>query len=86
MSVFTTTPIDGHLGMHRLSILDLEHGRQPMASQTGPCGSSITVRFFNSPELRGRLEQRQPSICHGTFRYGNAPPAYDDKQEGMLGT
>lgn len=72
------------LGMQRLSILDLEHGRQPMASQDRSVWIVYNGEIFNSPELRGRLEQRQRRFVTAHSDTETLLHLYDDKQEGML--
>jgi asparagine synthase (glutamine-hydrolysing) len=46
------------LAMHRLSILDLAGGHQPMFSRSGRTCIVYNGEIFNSPDLRRRLEAR----------------------------
>jgi asparagine synthase (glutamine-hydrolysing) len=46
------------LGMRRLSILDLEHGHQPMANEDGSLWIVFNGEIYNSPLLRRRLIDR----------------------------
>lgn len=56
-------PDDGHLvcghrfalGARRLSILDLEHGRQPMSDEVGKVWAVQNGELYNFPELRSTL-------------------------------
>lgn len=58
-------PDDGHivtgarfaLGARRLSILDLEHGRQPMSNEDGTVWAVENGELYNYPQLRPRLLQ-----------------------------
>ncbi|MFQ5746213.1 MAG: asparagine synthase (glutamine-hydrolyzing) [Gemmatimonadota bacterium] len=44
------------LGQTRLSIIDIEGGRQPIANETGAIQLVCNGEIYNSPELRDRLE------------------------------
>jgi asparagine synthase (glutamine-hydrolysing) len=44
------------LAMRRLSILDLQHGHQPVANEDGTVWVVFNGEIFNSPEIRCRLE------------------------------
>lgn len=46
------------LAVRRLSILDLEHGHQPMSNEDGNVWVVFNGEIYNSPELRTRLEAR----------------------------
>lgn len=46
-----------HLGFRRLSIIDLEGGRQPMATPEGDLVVVFNGEIYNAPELRTSLEQ-----------------------------
>lgn len=73
------------LGMQRLSILDLEHGHQPMASQDRSLWIVYNGEIFNSPELRRRLEQRHHRFVTAHSDTETLLRLYEDKQEDMLG-
>jgi asparagine synthase (glutamine-hydrolysing) len=59
-------PDDGHLvsgrgfalGARRLSIMDLEAGRQPLSDETGRIWAAQNGEIYNFPELRPALVQR----------------------------
>jgi asparagine synthase (glutamine-hydrolysing) len=44
------------IGMRRLSIIDVETGRQPLYSDDGAVALVYNGEIYNAPELRGRLE------------------------------
>jgi asparagine synthase (glutamine-hydrolysing) len=46
------------LGMRRLSIIDLEGGRQPVYNENGDVGVVFNGEIYNFPQLRGELEAR----------------------------
>lgn len=58
-------PDDGHvvagerfsLGARRLAILDLAHGRQPMANEDGSIWAAENGELYNYPQIRPRLLQ-----------------------------
>jgi asparagine synthase (glutamine-hydrolysing) len=47
-----------HLGMRRLSIVDIEHGHQPMGTSDGRYWVVFNGEIFNAPALRIELENR----------------------------
>jgi asparagine synthase (glutamine-hydrolysing) len=49
---------DSLLGHVRLSILDVEGGRQPMANERGDLALSFNGEIYNHLEIKGRLEGR----------------------------
>ncbi len=73
------------LGMHRLSILDLEHGHQPMASQDRSVWIVYNGEIFNSPELRRRLEETHHQFVTAHSDTETLLQLYADKHEDMLG-
>ena len=46
------------LGMRRLSIIDLDGGRQPVFNEDGTIGIVFNGEIYNFPELRAALENR----------------------------
>ncbi|HEX9868725.1 MAG TPA: asparagine synthetase B, partial [Candidatus Tectomicrobia bacterium] len=46
------------LAMHRLSILDLAGGRQPMGNEDGTLWIVHNGEIYNAPDLRSKLEAR----------------------------
>jgi asparagine synthase (glutamine-hydrolysing) len=77
--------VNASLGMQRLSILDLEHGHQPMANQDQSVWIVYNGEIFNSPELRRRLEQNQHRFVTAHSDTETLLRLYDEKQEDMLG-
>ncbi len=49
---------DATLGMKRLAIVDVEHGRQPMSNEDGSIALVYNGEIYNAPELRRSLERR----------------------------
>ena len=46
------------LGMRRLAIVDVAHGKQPMSSDDGSITLVYNGEIYNAPELRERLRER----------------------------
>src|SRR5690349_19675449 len=46
------------IGARRLSILDLEHGHQPISNEDGSIWAALNGEIYNYPELRERLLAR----------------------------
>ncbi|MCC2643389.1 MAG: putative Asparagine synthetase (glutamine-hydrolyzing) [Nitrospira sp.] len=72
------------LGMRRLSILDLEHGRQPMANRDRSVWIVYNGEIFNSPDLRRQLEQRNHRFETANSDTETLLQLYEEKQEDML--
>lgn len=79
------------LGFRRLSIIDLEGGRQPMADETGTVHVAFNGEIYNFPELKAELESlgyvfRTRSdtevIVHGYRQWG---ADVLDRLNGMFG-
>jgi asparagine synthase (glutamine-hydrolysing) len=47
----------GAIGQNRLSIIDVEHGDPPLASEDGMVGAVLNGEIYNFVELRGELER-----------------------------
>src|SRR5262245_28160197 len=60
--VFASGPIA--LGSRRLSIIDLEHGRQPLADESGDLRLVCNGEIYNAPSLRRDLERRHRFRTH----------------------
>lgn len=73
------------LGMRRLSILDPEHGHQPMANHDRTVWIVYNGEIFNSPDLRRELEQRGHRFHTANSDTETLLRLYDERQEGMLG-
>lgn len=54
------------LGMRRLSIIDLEHGRQPMHNEDGSVHVVANGEIYNFQALRRELEQRGHTFASGS--------------------
>src|SRR5215831_333020 len=52
------------LGSRRLSIVDLEHGRQPLADESGALRLVCNGEIYNAPALRRDLEHRHRFRTH----------------------
>ncbi|MBA2486790.1 MAG: asparagine synthase (glutamine-hydrolyzing) [Nitrospira sp.] len=72
------------LGMRRLSILDLDHGRQPMGNGDQSVWIVYNGEIFNSPDLRRQLEQRHHRFVTANSDTETLLQLYDEKQEDML--
>jgi asparagine synthase (glutamine-hydrolysing) len=88
-------PDDGHqvdggaftLGARRLSIVDIEHGRQPLSNERGTVWAAQNGEIYNFPSLRRELEadghvfQTRTDtelLPHGYERYGADLPKHLD--------
>lgn len=78
------------LGHHRLSIIDLEGGHQPIANEDGSIWIVFNGEIFNHKELRIELEEKghkfqtlsdTETIIHAYEEYGNA---CSEKLRGMF--
>src|SRR2546425_2405944 len=49
---------DFAVGARRLSILDLDHGRQPMSDESGQIWAALNGELYNYPALRAELDAR----------------------------
>lgn len=50
--------VDATLAMRRLAIVDIEHGKQPMANEDGSIVLVYNGEVYNAPALRRSLEER----------------------------
>ena len=73
------------LAMHRLSILDLSGGHQPMANETETAWIVHNGEIFNAPELRRELEMRGHRFASSNSDTEVLLRLYEEKQENMLG-
>lgn len=73
------------LGMRRLAIIDLEGGRQPMASETGEVRVVFNGEIYNYRELRSELEEKghlfatrsdTEVLVHGYEEWGDELPLH----------
>src|SRR5262249_8968198 len=60
--VFASGPVA--LGSRRLAIVDLEHGRQPLADESGALRLVCNGEIYNAPALRRDLEHRHRFRTH----------------------
>jgi asparagine synthase (glutamine-hydrolysing) len=72
------------LAMRRLSILDVEGGHQPMASEDESLWIVFNGEIFNSPELRASLEAKGRRFKTGNSDTEVLLHLYDEYGEGML--
>jgi asparagine synthase (glutamine-hydrolysing) len=77
------------LGSRRLAIVDLEHGRQPLANESGSLRLVCNGEIYNAPELRTRLEGRHRFRTHSDVEvllhlYEDEGDAFLDDVEGMF--
>src|SRR5713226_9425816 len=54
------------LGMRRLSIIDLETGRQPVRNEDGTVWAVFNGEIYNFRELRGEMQGRGHTFYPGT--------------------
>jgi asparagine synthase (glutamine-hydrolysing) len=73
------------LAMHRLSILDLAGGRQPMQNEEGSLWIVHNGEIYNSPDLRRGLEARGHRFATTNADTEVLLRLYEEKQEKMLG-
>jgi len=72
------------LAMHRLSILDLVGGRQPMSNEDGTLWIVHNGEIYNSPDLRSELESRGHRFATKNSDTEVLLHLYEEKQEEML--
>jgi asparagine synthase (glutamine-hydrolysing) len=84
--------VDGGIALaaRRLSIIDLEHGDQPIANEDGSCVVVQNGEIYNYPELRRELERAghelrtrcdTEALVHLYEEYG---PAFAERLRGMF--
>jgi len=73
------------LAMHRLSILDVAGGRQPMSNEDGTLWIVHNGEIYNSPDLRSELEARGHRFATKNSDTEILLHLYQEKQEEMLG-
>jgi asparagine synthase (glutamine-hydrolysing) len=72
------------LAMHRLSILDLQSGHQPMSHSRGHLWIVYNGEIFNSPDLRMDLEKRGHVFTTNNSDTEVLLHLYDESREHML--
>src|SRR3990172_4956035 len=78
------------LGMRRLSIIDLNSGRQPVSNEDGSVWTVFNGEIYNFQELRKDLERRGHSFSTGTdtevivHSYEEYGPRCVEKLRGMF--
>lgn len=72
------------LAMHRLSILDLVGGRQPMSNEDGTVWIVHNGEIYDSPDLRSELEARGHCFATKNSDTEVLLHLYEEKQEEML--
>ncbi|MGH7380726.1 MAG: asparagine synthase (glutamine-hydrolyzing) [Candidatus Methylomirabilales bacterium] len=72
------------LAMHRLSILDLVGGRQPMSNEDGTLWIVHNGEIYNSPDLRSELEARGHRFITKNSDTEVLLHLYEEKQEELL--
>lgn len=72
------------LAMHRLSILDLAGGSQPMSNEDGTLWIVHNGEIYNSPDLRTNLESRGHRFGTKNADTEVLLHLYEEKQEEML--
>ena len=58
------------LGSRRLSIIDLETGKQPISNEDGTVWTVLNGEFFDYPELKKSLEAKGHRFKTGYARHG----------------
>jgi len=72
------------LAMRRLSILDLEHGHQPMCNEDGSIWIVFNGEIYNAPEIRPRLLVKGHRFQTSHSDTEVLIHLYEEKQEAML--
>ena len=54
------------LGARRLSVIDLEHGHQPLANEDGTIWAALNGEIYNHPRLQQLLRERGHTLATGT--------------------
>ncbi len=54
------------LGARRLSVIDLEHGHQPLANEDGTVWAALNGEIYNHPRLQQLLRERGHTLATGT--------------------
>ena len=54
------------LGARRLSVIDLEHGHQPLANEDGTIWAALNGEIYNHPRLQQLLRERGHRLATGT--------------------
>jgi asparagine synthase (glutamine-hydrolysing) len=79
------------LGMRRLSIIDVQGGKQPISNETGDVNVVFNGEIYNHHELRSRLEMAGHTFAtHSDTEtivhlYEDRGPAFVDALRGMFG-
>ncbi|HEV7615865.1 MAG TPA: asparagine synthase (glutamine-hydrolyzing) [Solirubrobacterales bacterium] len=54
------------LGARRLSVIDVEHGHQPLANEDGTIWAALNGEIYNHPRLQQLLRERGHTLATGT--------------------
>lgn len=74
---------DFALGARRLSIIDLEHGRQPVTNETGTVWAVLNGELYNLPELRSQILNRGHKL-NSRCDTETLPHLYEEYMTGLV--
>src|SRR5882672_152891 len=64
--VFTDPQAGVSIGARRLSVIDVEHGHQPLANEDGTIWAALNGEIYNHPRLKAMLRERGHRLATGT--------------------